>query len=1123
MPTKVTYPPSKKGHGREEAVSFLHIASEHRHTESRTTQYRFYTHMHPYVGAVMQELLKRSVRGLQAADTDYLKKPDGSFQTLPDGSPRPRLYAEVFTKQQYDPTELVETAYPVHDLDFTPAGAYSVYNWELFFHVPLTIGVHLSKNQRFAEAQQWFHFLFDPTDDSDGPTPERFWKVRPFHTTDVKRIEEILVNLSTGEDPVLRDATIRSIEAWKDNPFKPHVVARYRQQAFMYRTVMAYLDNLIAWGDSLFRQDTMESIDEAMSHYVLAANILGPRPLATPTKGTVRVQNYANLRHDLDKFGNAMRQMEAEAPFDLMPLPSENGTDDGGLATLRSLGNALYFGVPRNDKLLGYWETVADRLFKIRNSLNMQGVFRRLALFDPPIDPAMLARAAAAGLDVGAIVNGVNQPLPLVRFRVLARQATELAQEVKSLGGALLSAMEKEDGEALALLRAKHERVVLEMVEQVKYGQLQEAAKSKEALLQSLTGAVERYAFYERQLGRSADEIESAIPEVGEFDQDSLAKFKFRSQEPEVKKRDLEMDIASDLGESGGRIVSSFERQELQRSREALQTREMAGTLDMVAKILALIPEIGGRAEPMGVGVAIEFGGRALSTFFSANADGLRMTSDRQSFEAAQAGKIASFGRRELDWTYQSNLAANEINQIFKQLRAAQIREAVAEMELKSHRQQIEHARDVEHFLNSQGTERDGKKTNQALYTWMKRETKALHGQFFQFAFDVAKKAERALRHELGRPDAAYLQFGYMAGKEGLLAGEKLHLDVKRMEVAYDDLNQREYELTRGFSLMQIDPVALIELRATGRCTLRLPEQLFDADGPGHYFRRIRSVALSIPCVTGPHANVNCTVTLTKSSVRKTQTLADGEYARQGAEDPRFDDYFGSLQSVVTSTAQKDAGVFHAELGGDRYLPFEYSGAISEWQLQLPANPAEGEPAQFDYKTISDVILHMRYTARQGGGLLRQGAIVNLREMIDASQAAGSVRLFSVRHDFPTEWARFKSQTPGNNERYKLALNLRREHYPFWCDVDSASATRVALFARSSADSVPATVTVHSTIDTTANTAPNDDLGKDTTLGNLLVGELADVPLPAQLTGEYKLFFDDTELDNVWIALTWGA
>ena len=146
--------------------------------------------------------------------------------------------------------------------------------------------------------------------DSDGPTPERFWKVRPFQTTDVQKIEAILVNLATNADETLRDETIQSINAWQDTPFRPHVVARYRQQAYMYKTVMAYLDNLIAWGDSLFRQDTGEAIDEALILYVLAANILGPRPQAVPSKGTVRPQTYDNLRKDLQLFGVVLRDVE---------------------------------------------------------------------------------------------------------------------------------------------------------------------------------------------------------------------------------------------------------------------------------------------------------------------------------------------------------------------------------------------------------------------------------------------------------------------------------------------------------------------------------------------------------------------------------------------------------------------------------------------------------------------------------------------------------------------------------------------------------------------------------------------------------------------------------------------
>ena len=41
--------------------------------------------------------------------------------------------------------------------------------------------------------------------------------------------------------------------------------------------------------------------------------------------------------------------------------------------------------------------------------------------------------------------------------------------------------------------------------------------------------------------------------------------------------------------------------------------------------------------------------------------------------------------------------------------------------------------------------------------------------------------------------------------------------------MAYHDLNRREYELTKHVSLLQLDPQALLELRATGTCTFTLP------------------------------------------------------------------------------------------------------------------------------------------------------------------------------------------------------------------------------------------------------------------------------------------------------------
>ncbi len=1108
----------------------------------------------------------------------------GAKVHLVDGGPMPVLYSEIFTSARYNPSDLVRGDYPVRDLDFSSRGAYAVYNWELFYHVPIMIALHLSKNQRFAEAQRWLHFLFDPTDDSDGPTPERFWKVRPFKETAVRKIEQILINLVTGDDTNLQEETISSIDAWKDAPFRPHVIARYRQQAYMYKTVMAYLDNLIAWGDSLFRQDTGETIDEALQLYVLAANILGPRPQAIPKKGSIHPQTYANLRNDLNQFGTVMRDLEPQLPFDLMQYPTEGRESSDELSMLRSLGKALYFGVPRNDILLSYWDTVADRLFKIRNSLNIRGIFRQLALFEPPIDPALLARAVAAGLDIGAIVSGLNQPLPLVRFPFLVQKAAEICQEVKSLGNNLLSAMEKEDNEALAILRAKHDTLIMQNVEHIKYDQWQEAIKSKEGLLKSLALAIQRYMYYERQLGKDLAEIKNAIPELDELDTESLNKMKFAMTEPEMGQREIEVDIAQNANvlpahsavpvasggstasagglapmrgstagggglapgggstasatagltasgtmptnsgvDSGGKLISSHEQEEMTKLKEARGKQDEAAKLDKIAGIMGILPGIGLNIEPWGIGGSISFGGSNLAAFFSFGSAYRKTDADIKTYEAGKASKVGTYARREQDWAFQSNLAAGEITQIFKQLRAAQIREEIARLELLNQQKQIQHAEEIEFFLTGEKDPawtqkidpKQKKITNRAFYAWMKREVKGLYGQCFQFAFDIAKKAERALQHELGDPGLSYLQFGYLAGKEGLLAGEKLYLDIKRMEMAYHELNQREYELTKHVSLLQVNPLALVQLRATGRCTVTLPEELFDMDGPGHYFRRIKSVAVSIPCVTGPYTSVNCTLTLSKSSIRKSSLIGD-QYARVDAEDGRFDDYFGSVQSIVISSAQNDSGLFETNLHDERYLPFENSGVISEWQLQLPVDPSKNEPAQFDYATMSDVVLHIRYTAREGGRLLRNGAITHLKKLFADGQGPGSVRLFSARHEFPSEWARFRNQTPNNN-RCDLILDLRPEHYPFWSKGHLGGVKGVKVLAHSAAKSVPPSINVYHSDNS------NDTLAKDPYLGSMLVGSLND---PTFKTPDQPLMlsFDAADRDtmtDLWVAVTW--
>ena len=251
------------------------------HSDTQFT-YTFENFFHPFVGELISKLNKDSLPGMLAGQLDPdLKRP--------------------FFKDLYNPSKdnLVQVEYFPKEIDVAEHGPYANYNWELFFHIPLTIAVHLSKTQRFAEAQRWFHYIFNPTSNEQTVDPPmRFWKFLAFRKTNGSRtIDEILRLLSTPSkdlnivDQRLQAKVMDGYTAILNKPFQPHVVARTRHLAYQYCVVMKYLDNLIAWGDNLFQQDTVESINEATQHYVLAANLLGQRPQRIPARGTVTPEN----------------------------------------------------------------------------------------------------------------------------------------------------------------------------------------------------------------------------------------------------------------------------------------------------------------------------------------------------------------------------------------------------------------------------------------------------------------------------------------------------------------------------------------------------------------------------------------------------------------------------------------------------------------------------------------------------------------------------------------------------------------------------------------------------------------------------------------------------------------
>src|SRR4029079_5908492 len=122
---------------------------------------------------------------------------------------------------------------------------------ETFFHIPFLVANRLNADQKFAETQRWYHYIFNPTADGN---PWRY------------------VELRNAPHPSLRELLITdtALDAYRQDPFNPHALARTRLTAYQKAIVMKYVDNLLEWGDALFSQFTMEAVNEATLLYVMA-------------------------------------------------------------------------------------------------------------------------------------------------------------------------------------------------------------------------------------------------------------------------------------------------------------------------------------------------------------------------------------------------------------------------------------------------------------------------------------------------------------------------------------------------------------------------------------------------------------------------------------------------------------------------------------------------------------------------------------------------------------------------------------------------------------------------------------------------------------------------------------
>lgn len=949
-----------------------------------------------------------------------------------------------------DKVNLVPTS---SHLDFYSANG--IYYWEVFFHTPYLIAQALHTSQKFEDSKRWFEFIYDPTEAAD------YWKFLPFLAVDIEgiidagegkiaRLKELGVDVAsiygaqdapasltdlavifnhlkpiaevflgerdaqieelnylerlkdlgsllnslaqlafsnTDHERVVQFKTARQalvelvgimqnlstklqlmqnsdaqIQTYLDDPFDPHAIAALRKIAYRKAIVMAYVDNLLEWGDLLFRQYTRESINEARMLYILAYDLLGNKPQSLGTNVLSPDKSYTDLLNsDLDY--DFLLYLENQANVD------EDGNLSFAGTVHDSIVNNTYFTLPENTVFLDYWDRVEDRLYKIRHCLNILGIKQPLPLFQPPIDPMALVLAAASGGGLGAALAGMQIAVPHYRFSFMIRKAQELVQSLSQFGNDLLLTLEKRDAEELSLMQNKQEGVILSMTMSIKEAQVAEADTNLNYLKESRANAQYRAQKYAQLINAGLNE---------------------------------------------------FERGQMTMSIVGASMMGVSAILKTASGLAHLFPE-----SKFGVFIlGAEFGGRNVGESIEKFAEALETGGDAVSMGGEAMGVNASFERMKEDWELQKTVSESEVKQLDFQINGAEWQKKIAQREIQIMDKEVEQNESITTFMQD-------KFTNQQLYQWMASKLSGLFFQTYKLAFDMSKAAEKAFQFERGakQSEVNYITAPYWdSAHKGLLAGEALGYDLDRMEKAFIDSDARRFEINKPVSLMELDPLALLELRAKGVCEFSLSEALFNYDFQGHYCRQIKSISVTFD--VSLESNKTIFATLTQLS-HKTILEPDAR-AVKFLHNPKdmpptsIRNNWRPSQQIALSRQQEDDGMFDARYDDERFLHFEGTGAVSSWRLEL-----NGKNGDYDKKQIEDVVISLDYSALQGGETFANAVKGMLKPYSTAT-------LFNLEDDFRSEWSEFKE-----GEQGELKINLTRDRFP-----NMASSKILGIYSR---------------------------------------------------------------------------
>ncbi|AWM93939.1 hypothetical protein DJ564_25745 [Pseudomonas sp. 31-12] len=309
------------------------------------------------------------------------------------------------------------------------------YFWELFFHLPDLVGSRLMAEGRHREAQKWFEYIFNPLAREMGPPfpAPAYWRCRPLHND----IDPAYENYSTDPDAIGYTAPIH-----------------FRMAIFL-----RYVDNLIAWGDRLFRQLDYDSMVAAKLNYSRASAMMGTEPDAR-TASTWVPKTLEELMAKIRE-RDPLKAFEANFKVSLAQVPT--GMKRTPRFDLLGAEDVFRSGINPRPKAL--WALLKSRLTNLRTNKSIDGQPLNIRLFSLPMDPKDLMLAQAnANSGVARSPGGQVQVVPY-KWQTVYNLALQCVEFLIQQEEQLRSWLEKRDQGQLEELGQGH---VIELAEYTK-------------------------------------------------------------------------------------------------------------------------------------------------------------------------------------------------------------------------------------------------------------------------------------------------------------------------------------------------------------------------------------------------------------------------------------------------------------------------------------------------------------------------------------------------------------------------------------------------------------------------------------------------------------------------------